>query len=175
MNRSVDAAVIENDSAVILGQGLAYDRCQVGVVTNVDQGDHLGDFDIQDVDRMVDILRTQVDVVLPGGVAVLNARDSRVAGMAPLCDGEVLYFGTDPALPAIAGHLAQGGRAVFLRAGAIVLADGRNETVLADIAAIPLTHGARVGFQVETVLAAVGAAWAIGIAEPITRAGIRSE
>ncbi|KAG1529944.1 hypothetical protein G6F50_017653 [Rhizopus delemar] len=34
MNRNVDAAVIENDSGVILGQGLAYDRCQVGVVTN---------------------------------------------------------------------------------------------------------------------------------------------
>ena len=26
MNRNVDAAVIENDSSVILGQGLAYDR-----------------------------------------------------------------------------------------------------------------------------------------------------
>src|SRR5690606_20880071 len=44
MNRSVDAAVIENDSAVILGQGLSYDRCQVGIVTNLGQGDHLGDF-----------------------------------------------------------------------------------------------------------------------------------
>src|SRR5690606_38108126 len=31
MNRSVEATVIENDSAVILGQGLAYHRCQVGV------------------------------------------------------------------------------------------------------------------------------------------------
>ena len=44
MNRNVDAAVIENDSSVILGQGLAYDRCQVGVVTNIDDADHLGDF-----------------------------------------------------------------------------------------------------------------------------------
>ena len=174
MNRSVDAAVIENDSAVILGQGLAYDRCQVGVVTNIGLGDHLGDFDIQDADRLVDVFRTQVDVVLPGGVAVLNASDARVAGMAPLCDGDVLFFGIDPTVPAMAEHLAQGKRGVFLRDGGIVLASGGNETVLADIAAIPLTHGGRVGFQVQNVLAAVGAAWALGIAEPIIRAGIEA-
>jgi len=174
MNRDVEAAVIENDSAVILGQGLAYDRCQVGVVTNIDEGDHLGDFDIQDADRLVNVVRTQVDVVLPGGVAVLNARDPRVAGMASLCDGDVLFFGTDPALPAIAEHLAQGKRAVFLRDDQIVLAEGANETALADMRAVPLTHGGRVGFQVENVLAAVGTAWALGIAAPIIRAGIEA-
>ncbi|MCD0502272.1 cyanophycin synthetase, partial [Bordetella petrii] len=174
MNRSVEAAVIENDSAVILGQGLAYDRCQVGVVTNIDHGDHLGDFDIQDTDRLVDVFRSQVDVVLPGGMAVLNARDPLVAGMAPLCDGEVLFFACDPALPAIAEHLAQGRRAVFVREGAIVLASGRDETRLAAIADVPLTHGGRIGFQVENVLAAVATAWALDIGVAIIRAGIEA-
>ena len=55
MNRNVDAAVIENDSGVILGQGLAYDRCQVGVVTNIDDADHLGDFDINETERMFNV------------------------------------------------------------------------------------------------------------------------
>jgi len=174
MNRTVEAAVIENDSGVILGQGLAYDRCQVGVVTNLDEGDHLGDFDIDDADRLANVLRTQVDVVLPGGAAVLNARDARVADMAPLCDGEVLLFGADPALPAIAAQLAAGKRAVFVRDGRIVLADGGRETALADVAAVPLTHGGRVGFQVENVLAAVAAAWALDLPEPLIRAGIEA-
>lgn len=174
VNRSVDAAVIENDSGVILGQGLPYDRCQVGVVTNIGQGDHLGDFDIQDTERLANAFRTQVDVVLPGGVAVLNAQDPAVAEMAPLCDGEVIFFGRDPALPAIAAQLAQGRRAVFLRAGAIVLAAGSHEAALADIASVPLTHGARVAFQVENVLAAVAAAWALDVPEAIIRAGIEA-
>src|SRR5690606_20921079 len=174
VNRNVDAAVIENDSGVILGQGLPYDRCQVGLVTNIGQGDHLGDFDIQDIERLANVFRTQVDVVLPGGVAVLNAHDPAVAAMAPLCDGEVIFFGNDPALPDIAAQLAQGKRAVFLRAGAIVLATGRHEATLADIAAVPLTHGARVGFQIENVLAAVAAAWALDIPETIIRAGIEA-
>ncbi|OZI24915.1 cyanophycin synthetase [Bordetella genomosp. 7] len=174
VNRSVDAAVIENDSGVILGQGLPYDRCQVGVVTNIGQGDHLGDYDIQDTERLANAFRTQVDVVLPGGVAVLNAQDPAVAEMAPLCDGEVIFFGRDPALPAIAAQLAQGRRAVFLRAGAIVLAAGSHEAALADIASVPLTHGARVAFQVENVLAAVAAAWALDVPEAIIRAGIEA-
>ncbi|KAK72687.1 cyanophycin synthetase [Bordetella bronchiseptica] len=174
MNRSVDAAVIENDSGVILGQGLAYDRCLVGVVTNIDDGDHLGDFDINETDRLVDVFRTQIDVVLPGGAAVLNARDSRVVRMAELCDGEVLYFGLDPALPTLAAHLAEGKRAVYLRAGRIVLAHGRDEEALADIAAVPLTHGGRVAFQIENVLAAVAAAWALDIPVELIRAGIET-
>ncbi|MFD4837920.1 cyanophycin synthetase [Achromobacter sp. NPDC058515] len=174
MNRNVDAAVIENDSGVILGQGLAYDRCQVGVVTNIDDADHLGDFDINETERMFNVFRTQVDVVLPSGAAVLNARDPRVVEMAELCDGAVIFFGIDPALPAIAAHLRQDGRAVFVRDGSIVLAQGAQEERLADVAAIPLTHGGRVAFQVENVLAAVGAAWALDIPVELIRAGIET-
>ncbi|MBB1597234.1 cyanophycin synthetase [Achromobacter sp. UMC46] len=174
MNRNVDAAVIENDSGVILGQGLAYDRCQVGVVTNIDDADHLGDFDINETERMFNVFRTQVDVVLPTGAAVLNARDPRVVEMAELCDGAVIFFGIDPALPAIADHLQQDGRAVFVRDGSIILAQGAREERLADVAAIPLTHGGRVAFQVENVLAAVGSAWALDIPVELIRAGIET-
>lgn len=174
MNRNVDAAVIENDSGVILGQGLAYDRCQVGVVTNIDDADHLGDFDINETERMFNVFRTQVDVVLPTGTAVLNARDPRVVEMAELCDGAVIFFGIDSALPAIAAHLQQDGRAVYVRDGAIVLAQGAREERLAAVAAIPLTHGGRVAFQVENVLAAVGTAWALDIPVELIRAGIET-
>jgi len=174
MNRNVDAAVIENDSGVILGQGLAYDRCQVGVVTNIDDADHLGDFDINETERMFNVFRTQVDVVLPTGTAVLNARDPRVVEMAELCDGAVIFFGIDPALPAIAAHLQQDGRAVYVRDGAIMLAQGAREERLAAVAAIPLTHGGRVAFQVENVLAAVGTAWALDIPVELIRAGIET-
>jgi len=174
MNRTVEAAVIENGSGVILGQGLPYDRCQVGVVTQIDSGDHLGDFDINDVERLFGVFRTQVDVVLPGGAAVLNARDPRVVDMAELCDGEVLYFGADPALPALAAHLAGSGRGVTLRDGRIVLARGGQEQAVADIAAVPLTRGGQVAFQVENVLAAVAAAWALDIAPDVIRAGVET-
>ena len=36
INRNVEAAVFENDAAAILRDGLAYDRCTVGIVTDRD-------------------------------------------------------------------------------------------------------------------------------------------
>ena len=39
MNRAVEAAVIENSFETIIGEGLGYDRCQVGVVTNIHGAD----------------------------------------------------------------------------------------------------------------------------------------
>lgn len=174
MNRTLDAAVIENDSGVILGQGLAYDRCHVGVVTNIGQGDHLGDHDINDADRLYDVFRTQVDVVLPSGAAVLNARDPRVVEMAALCDGEIVFFAPNPGEPALASHLALGKRGVTVRDGQIVLARGRDEQPVAALAAVPLTCGGRVAFQVENVLAAVAAAWALDIPPAVMQAGIET-
>ncbi len=172
MNRAVEAAVFENDSGMILSQGLPYDRCQVGVVTNFGKPDHIGDFYVEDEDRMYNVLRTQVDVVLKTGVAVLNAADSRLVEMAELCDGDVIFFGLSADLPAIATHRAAGKRAVFVRDGKVVLATGNSETALTDVSAIPLTYAGRVAFQIENVLAAVATGWALGISNDLIRAGI---
>ena len=172
MNRAVEAAVFENDSGMILSQGLPYDRCQVGVVTNFGKPDHLGDFYVEDEDRMVSVLRTQIDVVLKSGVGVLNAADARLVEMAELCDGEVIFFALSGDLEAIAAHRAAGKRAVFVRDGKVVLATGATELALADVSAIPLTYAGRVPFQLENVLAAVATGWALGISNDLMRAGI---
>ncbi|UBM11698.1 cyanophycin synthetase [Cupriavidus metallidurans] len=172
MNRAVEAAVFENDSGMILSQGLPYDRCQVGVVTNFGKPDHIGDFYVEDEDRMYNVLRTQVDVVLKTGVAVINAADARLVEMAELCDGDVIFFGLSADLPAIATHRAAGKRAVFVRDGKVVLATGNSETALTDVSAIPLTYAGRVAFQIENVLAAVATGWALGISNDLIRAGI---
>ncbi len=174
MNRQIEAAVIENDSGVILGSGLAYDRCLVGVVTNIDGGDHLGDFDINSAADMYKVMRTQMDVVLPHGVGVLNSRDPIVASMAELCDGEVIFFGVEETSPILAEHRARGKRIVFVRNGQIMLAKGREEIDLISLAAVPLTASGRIGFQVENVLAAVGAAWGLGLWPDIMRAALES-
>jgi cyanophycin synthetase len=98
-------------------------------------------------------------VVLPRGCAVLNAADPLVLQMAPLSPGAVALFALDASHPAIVEHRARQQRAAFVRDGAIVLAEGEAETTLLQIAAIPATHGGRVGFQVENALAAAAAGW----------------
>jgi len=174
MNRSVDAAVMENGADTILGQGLAYDRCQVGVVTRIDPARHFGTYYLDQTEKVYQVFRSQVDVVLPGGVAVLHAADPMVASMASLCDGEVIFFANDPDLALITGHLARGGRAVFVRENEVVLADAGGESPLLPLAAIPFIAGTRSAERLESVLAAVGAAWALGIALHVIRTGVET-
>jgi cyanophycin synthetase len=173
MNRSVQAAVIENSATSIVTEGLAYDRCQVGVVTNFEPIEDLSKFYMDSPEKRFTTLRTQVDVVLPTGVAVLNARESQLVEMAELCDGEVIYFAADPSLPVLAEHRSKGGRAVLLREGAVVLAKGWEETKLLDLAQVPLAAGG-ADFQAENVLAAVATARALDIAPEVIRAGLET-
>ena len=174
MNRAIEAAVFENGSDAILRDGLAYDRCQIGVVTNFDAERHTGRFYVETPEQVFNVLRTQVDLVLPKGTAVLNAKEPMLVDMAPLCDGEVIYFALDPSLPAITEHREQGKRAVIVRYGQIMLASGQGEIPLAKLKDIPLTNGGKATEQVENVLAAVAAAWALDVSPDIMRTGIET-
>ncbi len=125
LNRNVDAAVFENGPRQILADGLAYDRCRVGIVTGIESGSKLEEFDIHDDERMANVVRTQVDVVLPEGAAVLNADDELVSEMAKYCDGEVIFYASEPG--PVAKHVETGGRAVFLRGRYVFIAQGKRE------------------------------------------------
>jgi cyanophycin synthetase len=170
INRSVQAAVFEHSSRAILSEGLAYDRCDVGVVTDVSGFENLAEFYITDADKLYNVLRTQVDVIRPQGTAVLNAADPQVVDMAHLCDGRVIFYGLDPALPAIASHRASGERAVFVQEQQIVLTQGLDE-----VARIPLGSLKPAKAELpEMVMAAVAAAWALGITPELIHAGLRN-
>jgi cyanophycin synthetase len=171
MNRTVDAAVIENDLHSILTEGLAYDRCQVGVVMDIDRSCTVPDFFIEDEDDLFKVLRTQVDVVLKGGAAVLDVDDPLIADMARLCDGEVIFFGIDPANPVLAAHLAAGGRAMLLQDATIMAATGDESVPAADLP--PAVAAARNG-EVAAHLAAAAAAWALGLPLDLIRTGLET-
>jgi cyanophycin synthetase len=176
INRSLEAAVFENGAEAILGQGIAYDRCQVGIVTDVGGAAALGQYDIQDAEQVFHVLRTQVDIVLPDGAAVLNAADPLVVRMAELCDGEVILYGPGPDLPAIAEHRARNGRALFLRDKRIMLATGAVEGPLAELPAFAIRkdEGEGEADRDASLLAATGAAVALGIPVEMIRVGIET-
>lgn len=168
INRTVEAAVFQNSARMILAEGLAYDKCAVGVVTDIDGVAGLADFQIHDTDQMFAVLRTQVDVVLPSGVAVLNAAESAVAEMADLCDGDVIFYALDCDLPAIISHRSSAERVVYACDGSVVLAQGWQEYARFKLAGL---HAEQVA-TVEGILAAVAAAWALGISADLIGAGL---
>ncbi|MDM0114508.1 cyanophycin synthetase [Variovorax sp. J22R133] len=174
VNRSVQAVVIENGAEAILRDGLPYDRCEVGIVTDLEGAEALAEFDVTESDQMVKVLRTQVDVVLPEGTAVLNAADPRVAGLAPLCDGAVILYSVDPQASALSAHQATGGKAVLVRQDRVVLATGSSESFLPGLARLTIWRASHIGVSIESLLAAVAAAWALGIPLNLIGAGVQA-
>ncbi len=174
LNPRVEAAVLETARYGILREGLGFDRCDVAVVTNIGGGDHLGRRGIDTPEQLARVKQVVVESVAPGGWAVLNADDPLVAGMAGRCPGAVVLFARDAGRPALAAHRAARGRAVFVRDGALVLAEGDREEVLLPLGRVPMTHSGQIAFQVENVLAATAAAWALGVPLPVVRAGLES-
>src|SRR5690606_3315828 len=67
MNRTVEAAVFENGFNTMLEEGLAYDSCQVGIVTRIEPEQHFRHEEIETAEQVFKVLRTQVDVVSPTG------------------------------------------------------------------------------------------------------------
>lgn len=163
MNKAVEAAVIVNSVATILSEGLGYDRCQVGIVTNIQAEHHFGEYYIENAEQVSNVVRTQVDVVLSDGVAVLNACDPLVLALTAYCDGEVILYSVDGCLPD--EHTAT--RAVLLRDAHILLRQDGQETPLFRLAELDAASRSQ-----ELVLAAVAAAWALGISTALIKAGL---
>jgi cyanophycin synthetase len=173
LHPDVDAAVFETARGGMLREGLAFDRCQVAVVTNIGAGDHLGLNYITTLEDLAVLKRVIVQNVAPGGMAVLNAADPIVAAMAENTRGDVTYFAQDSSLPLMQKHRAQGRRIVYVEDGFIVAAQGKAEERI-DLKEVPITRGGVVGFQVENVMASVAAAWAVGIEWNTIRTGLKT-
>ncbi|MFO7599165.1 MAG: cyanophycin synthetase [Candidatus Desulfacyla sp.] len=170
----VEAAVFETARGGILREGLGFDRCDVGVVTNIGQGDHLGLRGIDTLDQLARVKRTVIEAVAREGTGVLNADDPLVAAMADHCPGAVVYFGRSAGNPLIAAHRAKGGKAAFIGESALMLATGGREEMLTPLSRAAMTHGGKVGFQIENSLAAAAAAWSLGVPLDRIREGLET-
>jgi len=167
----VDAAVLETARGGMLREGLAFDRCDVALVTNVGSGDHLGLNYITTVEDLAVLKRVVVQNIAPNGMAVLNAADPIVVTMAKHCRGPVTFFALDRTHPVMATHLAQGNRAVFVENGCLVAAQGATQHKI-ELSKVPVTHQGLIGFQVENVMASVAAVWGLGLDWDVVRAGL---
>ncbi len=172
LNPQVEAAVLETARGGILREGLAFDACDLAVVTNIGEGDHLGIGGIETAEQLAEVKQTVVRGVAPWGTAVLNAADPLVVPMARHCRGSVLYFARDGRNPVLVRHRRRGGRVAFARDGALILATGRDEVASIGFEGIPLTRGGRTLFQVENALACAGGMWALGLPLDTIRAAL---
>ena len=173
-NPRVDAAVLETARGGMLREGLGFDYCDVAIITNVGEGDHLGMGGIDTVEELARVKAIPVRRVSAQGAAVLNADDPLVASMAKLCRGSVIFFSRNPSSTVLVSHRSKGGKAVTVRNGSIILCTGRDERPVACLSDLPLTHGGRIGFQVDNLLASVAAGHALGLSLDAIRTGMET-
>ena len=174
MNREVQTAIIENGSHQLLCEGLAYERCEVGIITQIDWAEDLTAYKVDSHAERVKVYRTQMDVILPKGMAVLNADDPHIVELARHCDGQITWLCLATDSPLIQTHLAQGQRVVSLSAGKLTLFEGLQQHVLCAVEAIGITRRGADTTQTYNVLAAAAAAWALGLTPDLIQAGLLS-
>lgn len=172
INPELELVVLETARGGLMRAGLGFDQCDVAVITNIGQGDHLGMADILTREQLAWVKGTLIANVAPEGTAVLNAADWLVMRQAHRCPGSTMLFGITTAIQALYDQIDAGERAVTVCDGEIVYFDGGRRIPLIGLGEVPITHGGSVRFQVENVLAAAAAALALGIDRSTLREGL---
>ncbi len=169
----VQVAVLETARGGILRGGLAFDYCDVGIITNITE-DHLGQDGIEDLQDMAFIKSLVVETVIPGGVAVLNADDQIVTQIASRVKASILYFSTEPDNIIIKRHLGAGGKALFVKNNVIYSACGCNARPIVKVSDIPVTLGGIAKHNVQNAVIAAAACVCQSIPLAIIRRGLKS-
>jgi cyanophycin synthetase len=153
---TVEVAVLETARGGLLRGGLAFDVCDVGIVTNVTE-DHLGQDGIEDLADLAFVKALVLETVKPDGFAVINADDAYASVLARRVQSKIMYFSLEPDNLIIRRHLGRGGKAVFVKEGMIFAADGREAKPMLPVASIPATLGGIAMHNLQNAVIAVAA------------------
>ncbi|NLP44549.1 MAG: cyanophycin synthetase [Peptococcaceae bacterium] len=157
----VQVAVLETARGGILRSGLGYDYADVAVITNISE-DHLGQYGIDDLEDLTKVKSLVAEVVRKHSYVILNAEDPNVLRLVNNTTGKVVLFSTKLQNRAVSKHLSIGGTAVVVDKGRILVCIGSTSNFVCHLSKIPLTWGGKAKHNVQNVLAAVGACWALG-------------
>jgi cyanophycin synthetase len=170
---TVDFAVLECARGGILRSGLGFDKCDIGVVTNVAE-DHLGLKDINTIEDLARVKGVVPKSVRDEGYAVLNAEDDLVYKMAEGLSCEVALFGLDPENERLVSHRETGGLIATVENNRLVI---RQDELIVDIMAVedaPITFNGTAPFNIQNALAALLASYISGFETDDIREGLRT-
>ncbi|WP_261316401.1 Mur ligase family protein [Rhizobium leguminosarum] len=177
---TIDVAVLETARGGLLREGLAFDACDIGCVTNV-TADHLGLCGVHTVEELAAVKSVVVEAVHVDGWSILNADDPLVAAMREEAGGHLCYFSTKAPTQwpdFLRDHVLQGGRALGcdLDSGTfdMILYDQSQTMLICRINEIPATMSGMAAFNVENALAASAMAVCNGVSLPVIREALRS-
>ncbi|HXD92809.1 MAG TPA: cyanophycin synthetase [Bacteroidia bacterium] len=158
---TVEFAVLETARGGILRSGLGFGKCDVAVVTNI-QEDHMGLSDIHTLKDMANVKGVVARAVKRDGYTVLNADNEHCVSISKTTDCKIAYFSINENNPIIIEHCKHGGIAAIYENGYITIKKGDWKFRVQKASHIPLTFGGKVTFMIYNVLAATLASYAYG-------------
>lgn len=167
----IEMAVLETARGGLLRRGLAVDRAEVAVVTNIAE-DHLGESAVY---TLADLAEAKLVVAQAlGGVRplVLNADDPALTEAAPGVSCPVAWYSLDPMHPALVAAAASGGRTATLVGDDITLGRGSARRTVTSVARIPITVGGAARHNVSNALAAALVGAILGLEDAAIAAGL---
>lgn len=164
----VEIAILETARGGMLRRGLAVERADVALVTNVAE-DHLGESGVYDLDELA---RAKLIVAKAAGRLVLNADDPLLARHGPKLGSPITWFTLDSDHRLVEEHRARGGLACRLMGRQIVADRGLETLPVLSVDSIPTTLGGAARHNVANAMAAVGVALALDLPMAAIREGL---
>lgn len=158
----VEAAVLETARGGMLRRGIAVQRANVAVVTNVSD-DHFGEYGIHDLDGLAAVKLTVSRVLGTDGALVLNADDGVLVRQADGLPVPRAWFALDDAHPLLRAQREQGGSTCGVRDGHLRLFHQGSHHDLGLIVQMPLSFAGSAGYNISNIAAATLAAAELGI------------
>lgn len=158
---TVEFAVLETARGGILRSGLGFSRCDIGIITNI-QEDHLGLSDIHTLDDLARVKATVVRSIRKDGWAILNAEDEQCLKIANELSCNIAYFSMDENNPKVQQFAKEGKIVAVYENGFITIKKGEWKIRVERATHVPLTLGGKAKFMIANVLAATLAAYLQG-------------
>ncbi len=158
---TVEFAVLETARGGILRSGLGFSRCDIGIITNI-QEDHLGLSDIHTLSDLARVKATVVKSVRKNGWAVLNGDDEYCIKIGNELPCNVAYFSLNEDSEFIKKQCSEGKTVAVYENGFITIKKGEWKIRIEKTTLVPLTLGGKAKFMIANVLAATLASYLWG-------------
>ncbi|MGB3234289.1 MAG: cyanophycin synthetase, partial [Ferruginibacter sp.] len=155
---TVDFAILECARGGILKNGLAFQNCDVAIVTNV-ASDHMGLGGINTLEQMAKVKAVVPETVFPHGYAVLNADDDLVYEMRKSLNCNIALFSMDENNARIKQHSKKGGLSTVFENGYISILKGTWKIRVMHVKDIPVTFEGKAIHNINNCLPAIMAAY----------------
>ena len=127
MNRNVEACVFETACEGILKKGLGYDAANVGILTNIGEGDYIGPgFDNLTIEELIDVKCVVIKNILPNGFVVLNANDKYIHKIISVIKNhsKIILFSIKKDNQLLQSHYLNGNSIIYYDGSNIVYSTG---------------------------------------------------